>query len=242
MSSATCWFKDIDGAVNTVIQTIQAGVPVARIEIADDVQMDAINRYSKLNMPVAPTLWLEFHGTERGVQEQAEMVQALAEENGGGHFAWTGQAEERTKMWQARHDAAWAAKAAKPGWGMWATDVCVPISRLAECILETQKDIVASGLYAPIVGHVGDGNFHLTMMVNPDDPTYLKRAEGLNDRMVARALSLGGTCTGEHGVGLGKIKFLYEEHGEAMSLMRSIKKALDPDNIMNPGKIMGPIN
>ena len=145
-------------------------------------------------------------------------------------------------MWQARHDAAWAAKAAKPGWGMWATDVCVPISRLAECILETQKDIVASDLYAPIVGHVGDGNFHLTMMVNPDDPTYLKRAEGLNDRMVARALALGGTCTGEHGVGMGKIKFLYEEHGEAMSLMRAIKKALDPDNIMNPGKILGPIN
>ena len=145
-------------------------------------------------------------------------------------------------MWQGRHDAAWAAKAAKPGWGMWATDVCVPISKLAECILETQKDIQKNGLYAPIVGHVGDGNFHLTMMVNPDDPTYLPKAEALNDRMVARALALGGTCTGEHGVGIGKIKFLYEEHGEAMSLMRSIKKALDPDNIMNPGKIIGPIN
>ena len=184
---------------------------------------------------------LEFHGTEASAKEQAEMVQALAAENGGGDFAWTGQAEERSKMWQARHDAAWAAKAASR-LGLWATDVCVPISRLAECILETQKDIVASDLYAPIVGHVGDGNFHLTMMVNPDDPTYLQRAEGLNDRMVARALSLGGTCTGEHGVGLGKIKFLYEEHGEAMSLMRAIKKALDPDNIMNPGKIMGPIN
>src|SRR5215470_11864611 len=223
MASATCAFDDLEGAVNTVIQTIQSGIPVARIELMDTYTVDTVNRYSKLTLPNKNLL-------------------PLAAENGGGDFAWTGQAEERSKMWQARHDAAWAAKAAKPGWGMWATDVCVPISRLAECILETQKDIVASGLYAPIVGHVGDGNFHLTMMVNPDDPTYLKRAEDLNDRMVARALSLGGTCTGEHGVGLGKIKFLYEEHGEAMSLMRAVKKALDPDNIMNPGKIMGPIN
>ena len=170
------------------------------------------------------------------------MVQAIAAEHGGGDFAWTNQAEERSKMWQARHDAAWAAKAYKPGWGMWATDVCVPISKLAECILETQKDIQANGLYAPIVGHVGDGNFHLTMMVDPNDPTYLPRAEGLNDRMIARAQHLGGTCTGEHGVGIGKIKYLYAEHGEAMSLMRAIKKAIDPDNIMNPGKIIGPIN
>ena len=136
------------------------------------------------------------------------MVQAIAAEHGGGDFAWAGQAEERSQLWQARHDAACAAKAARPGWGMWATDVCVPISRLAECILETQKDIVANGLYAPIVGHVGDGNFHLTMMVNPDDPTDLPRAEALNERLVARALAMDGTCTGEHGVGLGKIKFL----------------------------------
>jgi D-lactate dehydrogenase (cytochrome) len=242
MVSATCAFDSLEGAVNTVIQTIQSGIPVARIELLDTETVDTVNKYSKLTLPLKSTLMLEFHGTEAGTKEQAEMVQALAEENGGGDFAWTGQAEERSKMWQARHDAAWAAKAARPGWGMWATDVCVPISRLAECILETQKDIVANGLYAPIVGHVGDGNFHLTMMVNPDDPTYLPRAEALNDRMVARALALGGTCTGEHGVGMGKIKFLYEEHGEAMSLMRAIKKALDPDNIMNPGKILGPIN
>ncbi len=242
MVSATCAFDSLEGAVSTVIQTIQSGIPVARIELMDTETVDTVNKYSKLSLPLKSTLMLEFHGTEASTKEQAEMVQAIADEHGGSHFAWTSQAEERTKMWQARHDAAWAAKSAKPGWGMWATDVCVPISKLAECILETQKDIVASGLYAPIVGHVGDGNFHLTMMVNPDDPTYLARAEGLNDRMVARALSLGGTCTGEHGVGLGKIKFLYEEHGEAMSLMRAIKKALDPDNIMNPGKIMGPIN
>ena len=156
--------NSLEGAVNTVIQTIQSGIPVARIELMDTATVDTVNKYSKLSLPLKSTLMLEFHGTEASAKEQAEMVQALAAENGGGDFAWTGQAEERTKMWQARHDAAWAAKAAKPGWGMWATDVCVPISRLAECILETQKDIVASDLYAPIVGHVGDGNFHLTMM------------------------------------------------------------------------------
>jgi len=242
MVAATCAFDSLEGAVNTVIQTIQSGIPVARIELMDTYTVDTVNQYSKLTLPRKNLLLLEFHGTEAGTKEQAEMVQALAAEHGGGDFAWTSQAEERSKMWQARHDAAWAAKAYKPGWGMWATDVCVPISRLAECILETQKDIQANDLYAPIVGHVGDGNFHLTMMVNPHDPTYLPRAEALNDRMVARALALGGTCTGEHGIGIGKIKFLYEEHGEAVSLMRSIKKAIDPDNIMNPGKIIGPIN
>jgi D-lactate dehydrogenase (cytochrome) len=241
MAAATCAFESLEGAVNTVIQTIQSGIPVARIELMDTETVATVNSYSKLDLPARNLLLLEFHGTEASTREQAEMVQAIAAENGGGDFAWTSQAEERTRMWQARHDAAWAAKAARPGWGMWATDVCVPISRLAECILETQKDIQRNGLYAPIVGHVGDGNFHLTMMVNPEDPTYLPRAEALNDRMVARALGLGGTCTGEHGVGMGKIKFLYDEHGEAMSLMRSIKQALDPDNIMNPGKIIGPI-
>jgi len=242
MASATCAFDSLEGAVNTVIQTIQSGVPVARIELMDDRQVASVNAYSKLDLPVKNLLLLEFHGTEAGTKEQAEMVQAIAAENGGGHFAWTGQAEERSKMWQARHDAAWANKASRPGWGMWATDVCVPISRLAECILETKKDIDAKRLYAPIVGHVGDGNFHLTVMIDPDDPKSLDEANALNDRMVARALALGGTCTGEHGVGMGKIKFLYEEHGEAMSLMRAIKRALDPDNIMNPGKIIGPVN
>ena len=242
MVAATCAFDSLEGAVNTVIQTIQSGIPVARIELMDVETVDTVNKYSKLSLPNKNLLLLEFHGTEASTKEQAEMVQALAAENGGGDFAWTSQAEERSRMWQARHDAAWAAKAAKPGWGMWATDVCVPISNLAECILETQKDIVANGLYAPIVGHVGDGNFHLTMMVDPNDPTYLPRAEGLNDRMIARAQNLGGTCTGEHGVGVGKIKHLYAEHGEAVSLMRAVKKAIDPDNIMNPGKIFGPMN
>ena len=242
MVAATCAFDDLEGAVNTVIQTIQSGIPVARIELMDPETVDTVNKYSKLSLPNKNLLLLEFHGTEASTKEQAEMVQEIAAEHGGGGFAWTSQAEERSRMWQGRHDAAWAAKAARPGWGMWATDVCVPISNLAECILETQKDIVANGLYAPIVGHVGDGNFHLTMMVNPDDPTYLPRAEALNDRMIARALSLGGTCTGEHGVGMGKIKFLYDEHGEAVSLMRAIKRAIDPENIMNPGKIFGPMN
>jgi D-lactate dehydrogenase (cytochrome) len=237
-SSATCWFKDIEGAVNTVIQTIQAGIPVARIEIADDVQMDAINRYSKLNMQVAPTLWLEFHGTERGVQEQAEMVQAIAAEHGGADFAWTTNPEDRKKLWQARHDAAYANKALRPNGQVWATDVCVPISRLAECIAETKKDIDASFIPAPIVGHVGDGNFHLTLVLDPNDPKDVAEAERLNNRLVARALALDGTCTGEHGVGYGKVDFLVAEHGEAVSVMRTIKKALDPDNLMNPGKIV----
>jgi D-lactate dehydrogenase (cytochrome) len=238
MSSATCWFKDIHGAVDAVIQTIQAGVPIARIEIADDVQMDAINRYSKLNMPVAPTLWLEFHGTERGVQEQAEMVQAIAAEHGGADFAWTTNPEDRKKLWQARHDAAYANKALRPKGQVWATDVCVPISRLAECIAETKKDIDQSFLPAPIVGHVGDGNFHLTLVLDPDEPKDAAEAERLNSRLVARALALDGTCTGEHGVGYGKVDFLVAEHGEAVSVMRTIKRALDPDNIMNPGKIV----
>ena len=238
MSSATCWFKDIDGAVNAVIQTIQAGVPVARIEIADDVQMDAINRYSKLNMPVAPTLWLEFHGTERGVQEQAEMVQAIAAENGGADFSWTTNPEDRKRLWQARHDAAYANKALRPNGQVWATDVCVPISRLAVCIAETKKDIDASFIPAPIVGHVGDGNFHLTLVLDPNEPKDVAEAERLNNRLVARALALDGTCTGEHGVGYGKVDFLVAEHGEAVSVMRTIKKALDPDNLMNPGKIV----
>jgi len=237
-SSAMCSFPTVKDAVDTVIQTIQSGIPVARIELADDVQMDAINKYSKLNQPVAPTLWLEFHGTEASVAEQAEMVQALAAEHGGTNFSWTTNPEERKKLWQARHDAAYANKALRAGAQVWATDVCVPISRLAECIVETQKDIAASFLPAPIVGHVGDGNFHLTLVLKPEDPKEVAEAERLNDRLVKRALAMDGTCTGEHGVGYGKLDFLIAEHGEAVSVMRSIKQALDPDNIMNPGKIV----
>ncbi len=238
ISSAMCSFPTVADAVNTVIMTIQSGVPVARIELADAPQMDAIRKFSKLDMPVAPTLWLEFHGTEAGVKEQAEMVQAFAAEHGGTGFSWTTNPEDRKRLWQARHDAAYANKALRQGAGVWATDVCVPISRLAQCITETQQDVEASFLPAPIVGHVGDGNFHLTIVLKPDDPKEVAEAERLNDRLVKRALALEGTCTGEHGVGYGKVDFLVAEHGEAVSLMRAIKKALDPDGIMNPGKIL----
>jgi D-lactate dehydrogenase (cytochrome) len=238
ISSAMCSFPSVKDAVDTVIQTIQSGIPVARIELADALQMDAINKFSKLDLAVAPTLWLEFHGTEAGVAEQAEMVQALAGEHGGAGFSWTTSPEERKKLWQARHDAAYANKALRPGAEVWATDVCVPISRLAECITETQKDIAASFIPAPIVGHVGDGNFHLTLVLKPGDPKEVAEVERLNDRLVKRALAMDGTCTGEHGIGYGKMDFLIAEHGEAVSVMRAIKQALDPDNLLNPGKII----
>jgi D-lactate dehydrogenase (cytochrome) len=237
MAAAVCSFDSIEGAVNTVIQTIQLGIPVARIELLDDVQMDSVNRFSKLSYPVKDTLFVEFHGTEAGVKEQAEMVQAIAAEHGGGEFKWATRPEERTALWTARHDVTYANKALRPGCEIWATDVCVPISRLAECILETKKDLKGSFLTAPLVGHVGDGNFHLGFLINREDPKELEEAERLNDRLVMRALAMDGTCTGEHGIGLGKQKFLIAEHGEAVSVMRQIKKALDPQNIMNPGKI-----
>ena len=242
ISSGVCPFPSVEAACQAAILTIQSGIPVARIELLDALQVRASNAYSKLTLPETPMLFLEFHGSEAGVAEQSQRFGAIAKEFGGGPFDWATRAEDRTRLWQARHDAYWSGRALRPGAGVFATDVCVPISRLAECVTETQRDIAESRLTAPVMGHVGDGNFHLTMMIDPADPTYLPRAEGLNDRMIARAQSLGGTCTGEHGVGLGKIKYLYEEHGEAMSLMRSIKKALDPDNIMNPGKILGPMN
>ena len=238
ISSAVCTFPDVDSAVNTVIATIQYGVPVARIELLDEVQIDAINRYSKTDLALAPTLFLEFHGTEQGVAEQAGIVQELAAESGGSDFKWSANTEERNRLWQARHDAAYACKALQPDGQIWATDVCVPISRLAECIRETQRDIRDSKLVAPIVGHVGDGNFHLCLLVGKDDAAEHQRAQQLHERMVMRALAMGGTCTGEHGVGYGKMDFLVAEHGEAVSVMRSIKQALDPDNIMNPGKIV----
>jgi D-lactate dehydrogenase (cytochrome) len=238
MSAAVASFPTIEDAVNTVIQTIQSGIPVARIELLDDVQMDAINRYAKLDYPVQSTLFFEFHGTEAGVAEQAEMVKAIAAEHGAGGFRWATKPEERSKLWQARHDAYYAAKALRPGGKGWATDVCVPISRLAECISETKKEIRDSTLLAPIVGHVGDGNFHLSFIIDPDDPAEMAAAKAINDRMVMRALALGGTCTGEHGVGYGKLDFLTAEHGDAVAVMRQLKLALDPDNIMNPGKVV----
>jgi D-lactate dehydrogenase (cytochrome) len=238
MSSAVCSFETLEGAVNTVILTIQMGVPVARIELLDDVQMDAVNRYSGLDYPVRPTLFFEFHGTEASVAEQAETVGEIAGENGGGDFQWTRMTEDRNQLWQARHDAYYAALAMRPGCKGWATDVCVPISNLADCILETKRDIEASGLYAPIVGHVGDGNFHLCFILDPNDKSEMGKAEEVNEVMVKRALAMGGTCTGEHGIGIGKMHFLQAEHGEAVAVMRQLKTALDPDNLMNPGKML----
>ena len=238
ISSAVCSFSSVDAAVIVVIKTIQAGVPVARIELADAVQMDAINKYSKLDLPVAPTLWLEFHGTDAGVAEQAKVVQIIASQNGGTYFSWATKLEDRQKLWRARHDAAYANKALRAGAQLLATDVCVPISRLAECITETRKDLAGSFLPAPIVGHAGDGNFHISFVLNPNDPKEIAEAERLSQRLVHRALSLDGTCTGEHGIGCGKIDFLIAEHGEAVNVMRAIKTAIDPDNLMNPGKIL----
>ncbi len=237
MAAAVCSFDSIEGAVNAVIQTIQLGIPVARIELLDDVQMDAVNKFSKLNYPVKDTLFVEFHGTEAGVKEQAEMLQSIAADHGGGEFKWASRTEERNALWTARHDVTYANKALRPGCEIWATDVCVPISKLADCILETKKDLQQSFLTAPLVGHVGDGNFHLGFLIDRNDPRELEEAERLNDRLVMRALAMDGTCTGEHGIGLGKMKFLTAEHGEAVGVMRQIKTALDPQNIMNPGKI-----
>ncbi|MDQ2101546.1 FAD-binding oxidoreductase [Azospirillum isscasi] len=238
ISSAVCPFADIRGAVDTVIQTIQSGIPVARIELLDEVQMDAVNKYSKLDYKVAPTLFFEFHGTAAGVAEQAEMVSAIAGENGGTEFTWATRPEDRSKLWQARHDGYYAALALRPGSKGWPTDVCVPISRLADCILETKKDIADSSMLAPLVGHVGDGNFHLVYVIDPDKPEELAEAKRLNDRMVDRALAMGGTCTGEHGIGYGKLEFLEKEAGAAFAVMGELKRAFDPDNLMNPGKVV----
>ncbi len=238
-SAAVCQFPTLADAVNTVITTMQLGVPVARIELLDEVQMAACIAYSKLEgYAAAPTLFLEFHGTEAGVAEQAETVQALAADHGGSGFAWARDAETRNKLWKARHDAYWACLAAQPGKRGIATDVCVPISRLAEALLGAKQDIEASGMMAPIVGHVGDGNFHTVILVDDQNPAAMDAAWELDKKIVRRALDLGGTCSGEHGIGLGKREFLEAEHGaEAMAVMRSLKTALDPKGILNPGKI-----
>ncbi len=221
-----------------MVATIQAGIPVARIELLDEVQIDAVNRYSKLDCKVAPTLLFEFHGSTAGVAEQVAMVEAFAGERGGSAFRWAATTEERSRLWQARHDAYFAALALRPGCGAWATDVCVPISRLPECIAETKADLAASGLLAPMVGHVGDGNFHLSFILDPAHPEEFAAASRVNARMVARAIAMDGTCTGEHGVGQGKMAYLAAEHGDALAVMRTLKRALDPDGIMNPGKVL----
>lgn len=238
ISAAACSFGTLAGAVDTVIATIQAGVPMARIELLDEVQVRACNRHSGLGLAEMPTLFFEFHGSTAGVAEQAELVGEIAGEHGGAGFAWAAKAEERSRLWQARHDAFWACRGLRPGAEARPTDVCVPISRLADCILETRADIEAEGLLAPIVGHVGDGNFHVTFLLDPDDAGETARANAVSDRMVRRALAMGGTCTGEHGIGYGKIDYLEAEHPGGVGLMRRVKRALDPGNIMNPGKVL----
>jgi D-lactate dehydrogenase (cytochrome) len=237
MAAAVALFPTVGDAVNTVIRTIQAGVPVARIELVDEVQMDALIKYAKLDYPKQPALFFEFHGTERGVQEQAEMVAALGEEFGIGGFRWSKKPEERSKLWEARHNVLYACLALRAGAKAWATDACVPISRLADCILETRKDIETHGLLAPIVGHVGDGNFHVTVLLDPDSAEEMKNCHDFVERLALRAIAMGGTCTGEHGIGYGKIPFLQAEHGDAVAVMRQLKQVLDPQNRMNPGKI-----
>ena len=237
MSAAIVNFPSVAKAVSAVIDIIRMGVPVARIELLDDYSLYAINRYSKTNFPEKDTLFLEFHGTETGVKEQAEIVAEITQEYGGGDFDWVTREEDRNKMWEARHTAYYAALALKPGCKGWSTDVCVPISKLAECIAETKKDLEGTFFKAPIIGHVGDGNFHMLWMMEEGNQAHIDEATRLNGRLVKRALTLGGTCTGEHGVGVGKLKYLRAEHGDdAVETMQAIKQALDPRNIMNPGK------
>ncbi len=237
ISSAVCSFETLAGAVQTVVETIQLGIPIARVEILDEVQMRAVNRYSKLDYPEQTTLFFEFHGSPKGVVQQVETVSQLASSNGGGDFQWSNLPEERSRLWKARHEAFYAAVALRPGCVGFPTDVCVPIGRLAECINETKKDLEQTDIPAPILGHVGDGNFHVIFVIDPNEPAELAEADRLNRRLVERALSMDGTCTGEHGIGLGKQDWLVEELGDAVDMMRTIKRALDPKDLFNPGKI-----
>jgi D-lactate dehydrogenase (cytochrome) len=239
MSAAVCAFPSVEDAVDCTIAVLQHAIPVARIELLDELQMQAVVQHAGLPHAVAPTLFLEFHGgSQREVSEQADEVGALAREHGGRDFEWAADESERRRLWRARHRAFDAARALRPGTRGFPTDACVPISNLAECIAETRRDVEQSGLTAPIVGHVGDGNFHLAILLDPDDEDELGRAVALNERLVRRAIALDGTCTGEHGVGYGKARFLELEHGpEAVAMMRAIKAALDPQDLFNPGKL-----
>jgi D-lactate dehydrogenase (cytochrome) len=239
ISAAVCSFNDIASAVNTVIVTMQMGVPVARVEFLDENGVKAINKHDKLTLPEKPLLLFEFHGSENSVKEQAEIVQEIAQDHGAIGFEWATRPEDRSRLWQARHNAYFALLQLRPGCRAISTDCCVPISHLAEILLATKADCEQQQLTHSIIGHVGDGNFHVQMMVDPNDPADIARAEGVNARMVERAIAMDGTCTGEHGVGLHKMDFLIQEHGEgAIDTMRSIKHALDPNNILNPGKII----
>ncbi len=239
ISGGICPFPSVEAACNATILTIQSGIPIARIELLDELHVKAVNAYSKLSLPEKPMLFVEFHGSEAGVAEQSERFGEIAGELGGGPFEWTTKTEDRNRLWQARHDIYWAAKGLRPGADVISTDVCVPISRLAQCVTETQADVAELGLFAPVVGHVGDGNFHLSLLLDMKDEKEVETARRFLERLAARALRLEGTCTGEHGVGQGKMKFLPAEHGpEGIAAMRAIKRLFDPDNIMNPGKIV----
>lgn len=236
--AAVCPFETIDGACNSAIAAIQLGLGLARIELLDSVQIRACNRHSNLSLAEKPTLFLEFHGTAQAAREQVETFKDLASGEGAGDLEWAERPEDRNRLWTARHDAYWAGRDLRPGAEAVVTDVCVPISRLAECVHETHEDIRDTGLIAPIVGHVGDGNFHVLPLVDIHDPKEVALAEAFLDRLVERALRMEGTCTGEHGVGHGKMKYLAAEHGAGASVMAALKKSLDPDNILNPGKIV----
>jgi D-lactate dehydrogenase (cytochrome) len=239
MSVAVCAFETVRGAVETVIEAIQFGIGVARVEFLDDKQVEAINRYSKTDLPVLPTLFFEFHGmNDRDVTDQATMLQSLAAEHGGKGFQWKTNLEDKDALWSARHNAYYATHALVPGAEVLITDVCVPISQLAECITETKGDLANVSFPATVVGHVGDGNFHVLCVLDPNIPSQREEASQFAERTVQRALRMDGTCTGEHGIGFGKMKYLREEHGEALDVMRTIKRALDPHNLMNPGKII----
>lgn len=237
ISGGVCAFPSLKAACDTVIMTIQMGIPVARIELLDEMQIKAVNAYSALTLSERPTLFVEFHGTEETVALQAEQFREIAAEFGADEFRYTANAEERSQLWKARHNAYWAGRALAPDLNGLSTDVCVPISRLADCVSETQADIRDSGLLAPIVGHAGDGNFHVLLLFNEKNAQDLERAEAFMARLNARALAMNGTCTGEHGVGQGKMSYLEQELGPALDVMRQIKRSLDPDNLFNPGKI-----
>lgn len=237
IAGGVCPFPSIEAACNAVIMTIQMGMPVARIELVDELQIKACNQYSRLDLEETPTLFVEFHGTESHVQEQTELFAEIAQDHGGGPLISSKDAEERTALWQARHDAYWSGRSLRPGWEAFATDVCVPISRLAECVLSTKDDLVDFDLIGPILGHVGDGNFHVTVLIDPNDADMLRRVKTFSARVVNRALEMDGTCTGEHGIGEGKRGYLVAEHGPALTVMKQIKDAIDPHGIMNPGKI-----
>jgi D-lactate dehydrogenase (cytochrome) len=238
IASGVCPFPSVEAACNATILTIQSGIPVARIELLDALQVKACNKYSKLTLPETPMLFMEFHGSETSVAEQSERFGDIARELDGGPFDWATKTEDRTRLWQARHDAYWAAMGLRPGINALSTDVCVPISRLAECVAQSQRDLKESRLIAPLVGHVGDGNFHLLLLIDRDDADEANRAKAFLERLAERALAMDGTCTGEHGIGQGKMKYLPAEHGEpALAAMRAVKRALDPLDILNPGKI-----